>query len=531
MQRTAPEHGCGTTSNLSIHTLTRCSFVVIIALIAAAGCRSRFGKLDETAKRELAECPRYPKPEVVSPPPGEYRAQGITLDYDKLVPLPDPYKNVDNEYSEKTVSSPKRLEQLYHDATHGNVRAAWFTCPFEVGARNLGRDAARYLATLQCQAVYNCEIRFDKLPFSRDTASGHHILAMVGAEFERKATELQILQGVVADALTLLVGIRAATAVNARATHAVPRDRAGKGCFTAGTLIATAGGFVPIDELNESDRVLSLNETTHRIETRRVLGISTRTGVEIVELSVAISGDSVETIQTTAEHPFWVDERGWVRAGDLEPGDRLRSRSHADVTVIRVHATDRVSTVYNIEVEEFQTYFVGRSEVWVHNKPMKSRRGKRAPRRPPSTLRQDVPPAGSDAFASWFDDLTPRQFMKYWNDKSTPKHVGARDAIERAMRHPGGYHEWLKVSQTPRLKRWGVRYRQIQEARNLTKETLGKKFRHGTKGSKRMHDQLDEMFNASRSFRDFLGRLNSWADRELVAGRADLPASLRLVGP
>jgi hypothetical protein len=34
------------------------------------------------------------------------------------------------------------------------------------------------------------------------------------------------------------------------------------------------------------------------------------------------------------------------------------------------------TTVYNIEVEDFHTYYVGKAGMWVHNKNLKTQRGK-----------------------------------------------------------------------------------------------------------------------------------------------------------
>ncbi len=74
---------------------------------------------------------------------------------------------------------------------------------------------------------------------------------------------------------------------------------------------------------------------------------------------------------TTAEHPFWVDGQGWVAAGELQVGDVLVSHTGELLKVEGLRDTDEVQTVYNLEVEEDHTYFVGCDEwgfsVWAHN--------------------------------------------------------------------------------------------------------------------------------------------------------------------
>ena len=78
-----------------------------------------------------------------------------------------------------------------------------------------------------------------------------------------------------------------------------------------------------------------------------------------------------QVIGTTGEHPFWVAGKGWTPAGALVPGDELVTRAGRRVAVERVADAGRVATVYNLEVEDDHTYFVGCQEwgfdVWVHN--------------------------------------------------------------------------------------------------------------------------------------------------------------------
>ncbi len=83
-----------------------------------------------------------------------------------------------------------------------------------------------------------------------------------------------------------------------------------------------------------------------------------------------------ETIDTTTNHPFYVEEKGWVAAGDLEVGDVLYTADgdEVEVTDIELEKLAEPITVYNLEVEDFHTYFVGEYGVLVHNsyKPSKN---------------------------------------------------------------------------------------------------------------------------------------------------------------
>lgn len=72
-------------------------------------------------------------------------------------------------------------------------------------------------------------------------------------------------------------------------------------------------------------------------------------------------------IGVTPKHPvFSADRQTWVAAAGLEPGERLTT-THGVAVVARVqHCAERFK-VYNIEVSQNHTYFVGDAQVWAHN--------------------------------------------------------------------------------------------------------------------------------------------------------------------
>ena len=76
-------------------------------------------------------------------------------------------------------------------------------------------------------------------------------------------------------------------------------------------------------------------------------------------------------IETTPEHPFWVRDKGWTAAGEIEPGEELRSHDGQWISLDSKQLTDSIVTVYNMRVAEDHTYFVGSPlwgfTVWAHN--------------------------------------------------------------------------------------------------------------------------------------------------------------------
>jgi len=76
-----------------------------------------------------------------------------------------------------------------------------------------------------------------------------------------------------------------------------------------------------------------------------------------------------ETITCTTEHPFYVQGKGWVAAKDLNLNDKLEIQNGEDafVDAIRREKLDQSIQVFNFEVEDFHTYYVGVNCVLVHN--------------------------------------------------------------------------------------------------------------------------------------------------------------------
>jgi hypothetical protein len=145
-------------------------------------------------------------------------------------------------------------------------------------------------------------------------------------------------------------------------------------CFVAGTPIRTPSGSKPIEEFRSyeevgdaCDYVLARSESdpTGPVRPRRVLRKFVRVGPV---LNLHLGG---RVIGTTAEHPFYAEGRGWTPAYDLRIGDRLILESGECLPVEGVADSGRVETVYNMEVEDDHTYFVGDTSwgwaVWSHN--------------------------------------------------------------------------------------------------------------------------------------------------------------------
>ena len=135
-------------------------------------------------------------------------------------------------------------------------------------------------------------------------------------------------------------------------------------CFTGDTLVAAENGQIRIDEIEVGDKVWAYDIFTGETELKEVLTVYVHEVDEILHLQTSC-GD----IDTTTNHPFYVIERGWVAAGDLVEGDEiyLLDGTVAYVTSSELEKLDEPIKVYNLEVADFNTYFVGDEAVLVHN--------------------------------------------------------------------------------------------------------------------------------------------------------------------
>ena len=135
-------------------------------------------------------------------------------------------------------------------------------------------------------------------------------------------------------------------------------------CFVAGTLVTTEDGHKPIEEIQVGDKVLSEDELTGEVALKEVYATSVSETDEFYHIHV-----NGEEIVATGTHPFYVYKFGWTTARALRAGDVLVLSNGELVTVewIDHEILESPINVYNFEVEDFHTYFVGKSGILVHN--------------------------------------------------------------------------------------------------------------------------------------------------------------------
>ena len=136
-------------------------------------------------------------------------------------------------------------------------------------------------------------------------------------------------------------------------------------CFAAGTKVLTEFGYKNIEDIKVGDLVWSISETTGEKELKRVLNTIISETSELYEIKV---GD--EIIKVTPRHQFYVVDKGWVRAYNLQEGDYLVSETNTSrqrIEGIKYTKLDKPIKVYNLTIEDNHNYLVSGHELLVHN--------------------------------------------------------------------------------------------------------------------------------------------------------------------
>jgi hypothetical protein len=120
---------------------------------------------------------------------------------------------------------------------------------------------------------------------------------------------------------------------------------------------------VAIEQVAAGRSVVSRDPETGRTTVRPVSRTFRRTSQQMVtaELADARTGQVVETITATPEHPFYVQGQGFQPLGSLGIGTSIVTSAGPPLVVRSVDWQEHPQgvAVYNFEVESDHTYFVG----------------------------------------------------------------------------------------------------------------------------------------------------------------------------
>jgi hypothetical protein len=134
-------------------------------------------------------------------------------------------------------------------------------------------------------------------------------------------------------------------------------------CFGAGTPVRTLDGFRPIEKLRAGDQVLTADLKTGALRFQPLLVVYHNPPNSTFR--VELDGES---IVATGIHRLWKAGTGWVMTRDLKPGDSLRTVG--GLAVVKSVEKERVQPVFNLQVAEGESFFVGHAGVLAHDNSM-----------------------------------------------------------------------------------------------------------------------------------------------------------------
>ena len=168
-----------------------------------------------------------------------------------------------------------------------------------------------------------------------------------------------------------------------------------KDCFVAGTMVKTEGGYKAIEEIEVGDKVWSWDEATGEQALKTVVQLFRNTKTVKTKVTIESEDGTTDEIVSTPGHKYYLPlnrvnrnpkeelehasyeglTEQWVSANDLKAGDRVVLAQTGGLTervkygIVKAVKTEESEsyTTYNFEVEDYHTYFVGKTSVCVHN--------------------------------------------------------------------------------------------------------------------------------------------------------------------
>lgn len=138
-------------------------------------------------------------------------------------------------------------------------------------------------------------------------------------------------------------------------------------CFAAGTPVATEAGLRPIESIAVGERVWARNELTGEDALAPVVQRFVTPGSHVIGVDIPLGLLGHELLRVTENHRFYVPDRGWVPARELDGTLLVSIAPRGPPLASAVESWGEWTTVYNLEVEGLHTYFVGEARVLVHN--------------------------------------------------------------------------------------------------------------------------------------------------------------------
>ena len=187
-------------------------------------------------------------------------------------------------------------------------------------------------------------------------------------------------------------GVRALLRTEGRAALADAGELVGSSCglsFSADTPVATPTGSKPIASIKVGDQVIAYDPRTGKVSPQTVVQVFANRDTDLVDVTVRTeaalqphsqersvpsaggvgSKAGVETIHTTANHPWLTPDRGWIEAGALRPDEPVQLETGGVGRIVSVTADARTAFMFDLSLADVHTFAVGVGAYIVHNCP------------------------------------------------------------------------------------------------------------------------------------------------------------------
>ena len=137
--------------------------------------------------------------------------------------------------------------------------------------------------------------------------------------------------------------------------------------FSGGTQVETREGLKSIESIIVGDEVVALDAYTGQLVYRPVFSLMRRLAPIIYHVAVQRDNKFEEVLNVTSEHKLFVKDRGWTAARDISEGDLIISKDAIPLRVTRNDHENLATFVYNLEIAQDHSYFVGTLGALAHN--------------------------------------------------------------------------------------------------------------------------------------------------------------------
>ena len=196
----------------------------------------------------------------------------------------------------------------------------------------------------------------------------------------------------------------------------------------------TAADKKAIEAVQLGDVIPCVDHITGETAEKRVVSTTVNKVNRLIELDI-----DGEVIRCTETHPFQVKGGGWVDAAELVPNDAVYTKDWGTTTVksVSLLELDEPVEVFNFEVEDCHTYFVGKCGVLVHNACTKSNYRSNAKKY------YDTDGVGQEAH-----HIFPQKFNNYFSDRGINIHASQNIKFMQPSGHRASSYAYNQMWQS-----------------------------------------------------------------------------------